>query len=259
MPRDMETDRKMPITLQQYCECAVAEASKELEAYGHTSQTDPKICRFRDTLVDSVGKKIEDVFRIDTILYFATRQKYRRHLSALVSSAIMNFNNLHNLPKDVETNATVDVEFECKQIHHDDPLFPLVRPDMFFKGRDGIEDKKIQKNSSEDFFEEVSDEEGRRRYLHLMRKNRETPSNLWKKGRRHYVRGAIYKRVHGKFFILPMQDPKQYDKAWNVWKYRLKVNIQDEHGNVRATTYVECSHSPLYQLDSLVVALRTKH
>ena len=45
-----------------------------------------------------------------------------------------------------------------------------------------------------------------------------------------------------------MQDPKQYDKAWNVWKYRLKVNIQDEHGNARATTYVECSHSPLYQL-----------
>lgn len=150
---------------------------------------------------------------------------------------------------ETDTPSTV---YDCREIHHDSRKFPfpLVPPDYFCNdGKKANFDPPNGEIVGEDgFFQVTDDDECRRMY----QANRKSRPEVWYSHNRRYCPGAIYKKVDGRFFKVPMLPPT-YDKKskkWKVDKVRLRVAILDEEDKDVGHTYVEVSHMPLVQVSS---------
>ena len=111
---------------------------------------------------------------------------------------IMQHDNTHLLPPGIEDEEVCQT-WNCEQIHHEDPRWPLVCPDAFADEAGGP-------------IEIVTDDVEARRIFHSRHNehNKKVASgglNLFQKGRRHYVPGALHKQINGRFFIPEMKQP----------------------------------------------------
>ena len=151
----------------------------------------------------------------------------------------MNFDNAKDLPEGIADTDDFAFNYHCKQLHHDDPDFPGVPPDLFCNDPD----------DRDSGFTHVADMSERRlRFLQQMNANRATSANLFQAGRRHYVKGAVHEKVKGLFYIPDMEQPKRVNGDWETTKYRLTVEILDSKKNSITVTYVEFGHTPLHEL-----------
>ena len=80
-----------------------------------------------------------------------------------------------------------------------------------------------------------------------MNANRASSADLFRAGRRHYVKGAVHEQVKGLFYIPEMEQPKRVNGQWETSKYRLTVEILDGQKNTATVTYVEFGHTPLHE------------
>ena len=150
----------------------------------------------------------------------------------------MNFNNAKDLPDGIADTDDFVFNFHAKQLHHDNPDFPAQPPDLFCND-------PSDRKSGFTHLQDVS--ERRLRFLQQMNANCATNADLFRPGRRHYVKGAIHQEVEGLFYIPKMEQPQKVNGDWVISKYRLTVEIMNAEKDTVTTTYVECGHTPLHE------------
>ena len=150
----------------------------------------------------------------------------------------MNFDNAKDLPEGIADASDFVRNYHAKQLHHDDPDFPAQPPDLF------CNDPSDRMSG----FTHVADMSERRlRFLQQMKANRATNGDLFRPGRRHYVKGAVHQEVEGLFYIPEMEQPTNINGDWETSKYRLTVEVMNANKESVTTTYVEFGHTPLHE------------
>ena len=106
-----------------------------------------------------------------------------------------------NIPNNLDTEDHVKI-YECRQIHHTDPKFPLVPPNIWAKNRE----KKISDPGN---MEVINDPvEARKKHDRLMAANlNDRQGCLFMANRRHYVKGAFYGNIKELDIHLLLPDP----------------------------------------------------
>ena len=118
----------------------------------------------------------------------------------------------------IQFDETIHLTFNARTVHHDDPDFPVVAPDMWHSNL-------------------VSEDKDRRRRYHQgMKSQRAGRRNTWKANCKHFVPGALYQDIVNRFYVIPMD---------GLNKYRLNVSVRDQHRAHNSWLYVNFAHSPL--------------
>lgn len=148
------------------------------------------------------------------------------------------FENTGIVPNGVLDNTTAHEVWKGRTIHHKDPQFPGVPPDMWHVSGDGMDPE----------YKQIHDEQ-KCRHLYLRQKKEKDNANTFRGGCKHFVSGTGYKNIQERFHVIETKMPKKVGRGrYEVFKHRIVVAVRDEKRKTKTISVIEAVLTPLVKV-----------